>query len=358
MRGLLKLLALHSKVLRAHSLLPALAGSDRALPPAIVQLELTHRCNLNCPMCYQSRPGGAAGELSAAEWKALIDALPRWALLTLTGGDPFMRADFAEIFAYASERNRCNILTNGELLDRHIQALAGRLPLIGISVDGLAATHDAARRKPGLFAAIERNVRLLQEEKKRLGTSWPLVDIKTVILPENLGELPEVFRFAASLGADYWSLSLPKISEFQFANRYTPDLGAVLGSRPVKTFLPGEGAARERLLSAVREIAGLEDGPVVRFYPYNMLSEKAVAAHLDNALRPEEFEPCRVPWSFACVSPNGDVFPCLCYRAGNVRETPFREIWNGPGYRKFRAGLSKRALNNCCLGCCYSVYKK
>jgi MoaA/NifB/PqqE/SkfB family radical SAM enzyme len=358
-RTLLRLLGLHSRVLRAHSLLPAAVGSSMALPPAIVQLELTHRCNLNCPMCYQSRNTGAAGELDAAAWKALMDQLPRWALLTLTGGDPFVRKDFSEILDHALKRNRCNILTNGELMTRgQIERMvAGKLALIGVSIDGTPATHDAIRRKPGLFARVRENLRLLAEEKRRRGARLPLVDIKTVILPENMEELAEVQRLAGELGADYWSLSLPKISPFQFSNLYRDDHEEVFRSRPEPTFLKPDAAARARLLERIEAVRASAAGPVVRFYPYNMLSARAVAAHLDNALQPGDFSACRIPWSFACVSPKGDVFPCLACRMGSVKEQPFSRIWNGGRFRAFRARLSRSGLNRFCLGCCYSVYK-
>ncbi|OGR40794.1 MAG: hypothetical protein A2X35_09875 [Elusimicrobia bacterium GWA2_61_42] len=358
-RNLLKLMALHSRFLRAHSLLPALAGSTRALPPAIVQLELTHRCNLNCPMCYQSRNAGAAGELDAAAWKRLIDSLPRWSLLTLTGGDPFVRPDFSEILAYALRRHRCNILTNGELMTREqISAMvAGGLALIGVSLDGLPDTHDAIRRKRGLFERVRENLALLREEKRRKNSRLPLLDIKTVILPENAGQLRDIQSLAGELGADYWSLSLPKVSRFQFSNLYRDDHEEVLRSGPEKTCLALGAEQQAELLGQLAAVSSAASGPVVRFYPYNMLSPGAVSAHLADSLSPSDFQPCRIPWSFACVSPKGDVFPCLACRMGNAADTPFKEIWNGEKFRKFRARLSKRTLDKCCLGCCYSVYK-
>ena len=359
-RELLRIFKLHNRLLNAHSFLPSLVGSDRAFPPLIVQLELTHRCNLNCPMCYQSRSPGPAGELSTAEWKKVLDGLPPWALVTLTGGDPFMRGDFSEIFAHAAARHKCNILTNGELLtDGQARLLVdGGLVLLGVSIDGAEAVHDALRRKKGLFGRVVANIKKIQAEKARRKSQLPLLDVKTVLLNENWRELPGLAALVGELGADFWSLSLPKLSDVQFSNRYRASLGEVFGSSPLKTCLKLSAEEERELALALEGIARNPGRAAVRFYPYNMLGAGPLAEHLGDRLRTEDFLPCRQPWSFACVSPRGEVFPCLSYRAGSVREKPFAEIWNGPEFRAFRAGLDRKKLNRCCLGCCYSVYRK
>jgi MoaA/NifB/PqqE/SkfB family radical SAM enzyme len=351
--------SLYRKLLGAHSLLPRLAASASALPVLNVSLELTHRCNLRCRMCFQAKSATASGELTTDEVKTLIDGLPPWAITTLTGGEPFMRADFREILAHALKRGKCNILTNGELVtDADIEMFVGKgLLLAGVSIDGLGATHNGIRNKPGLFDKATAVIRKTAELKKRKGARFPLLDVKTVILKENLGELAQIAELADSLGADYFSLSLPKLSDRQFNEPYYGDLEKdIFAHAP----LPPEALdarSLEVLRSQLALIRSRRGAAKLRFYPYEMMNGAALEAYYSGGLRASCFKPCGVPWSLACVSPYGDVFPCLSYRAGNVRDASFAQIWNGEKFRAFRARLDKKKLDPCCVGCCYSVYR-
>jgi radical SAM protein with 4Fe4S-binding SPASM domain len=52
------------------------------------------------------------------------------------------------------------------------------------------------------------------------------------------------------------------------------------------------------------------------------------------------------------VAPNGDVYPCLAYRMGNIREARLLEIWKGAALDQFREGLERQLLP-ACMGCCF-----
>ena len=59
-------------------------------------IELTHRCPMDCRMCYLHR---ISRELSTDELKKVLDQLAREGclFLLLTGGEPFLREDLMEI---------------------------------------------------------------------------------------------------------------------------------------------------------------------------------------------------------------------------------------------------------------------
>ena len=98
------------------------------------QIELTHRCNLNCVHCYckgsedvarnMSHAARLASstenrELTTQEWKEILDEIHRKGCLWLcfTGGEPLIRDDFLEIYSYAKEKGFIiTINTNGLLL--------------------------------------------------------------------------------------------------------------------------------------------------------------------------------------------------------------------------------------------------
>ncbi|MFQ5691889.1 MAG: SPASM domain-containing protein [Nitrospinota bacterium] len=64
-----------------------------------------------------------------------------------------------------------------------------------------------------------------------------------------------------------------------------------------------------------------------------------------------------MPWSTTRISPYGDVFPCLNYRIGNVRDHSLLRLWNNRAYQKFRKIFKARELVPSCVGCCKMIKK-
>src|SRR3989454_4586002 len=75
--------------------------------PLSVQLDITYRCNERCVHCYLDHDDH--GEMTTAEIKHLLDQLAEAGvfILTLSGGEIFMRKDFFEILEYARKLTFC-----------------------------------------------------------------------------------------------------------------------------------------------------------------------------------------------------------------------------------------------------------
>ena len=93
----------------------------RAKIPFRYFLELTYRCNLQCPYCYVGSDRNKQ-ELTFEEWKKVIDQIPFYGIVTLVGGEPLIRKDFIDIFAYTSKKvwNKTHVVSNGVLLNDEI----------------------------------------------------------------------------------------------------------------------------------------------------------------------------------------------------------------------------------------------
>src|SRR5246500_3910911 len=78
----------------------------RNTPPS-VQLDLTYRCNERCVHCYLDHQDH--GEMTSAEIKHLLDEMAEAGVfvLTLSGGEIFLRKDFFEILEYARQLLFC-----------------------------------------------------------------------------------------------------------------------------------------------------------------------------------------------------------------------------------------------------------
>src|SRR5271168_2045220 len=78
--------------------------ADKALAlniPLSVQVDLTYRCNEQCVHCYLDHDDH--GEMTTAEIKHLLREMADAGvfILTLSGGEIFLRKDFFEILEYA-----------------------------------------------------------------------------------------------------------------------------------------------------------------------------------------------------------------------------------------------------------------
>lgn len=340
---------------RLHSFVPFAVGSGWALPPLFVQIEVTHRCNAGCPMCYQNSKLSVNDEMTQEEIRHIIDQLPPWCVLSLTGGEPFVREDFAEILEYGLRKKKCTLLTNASLVtDSHIDLMVrNKLLLMAVSIDGTGGTHDGIRKSVGLFDKAVDTIKKIQEKKKDLNTIFPLIDIKTVILKENVGQLTEILALADSLSADFITFSVPRVMSNLYSAPYREDIREICETVP--TYPRLEELELGLLMDQISKIKKYSGRTRIRFYPANMLDEKTLAKYYRQELFPDSFQECSLPWSRLSVSPHGDVYPCLSYLVGNVREDSLARIWNSPRFRAFRTGLDRKRLSNYCLGCCNSV---
>src|SRR6201981_1275582 len=85
--------------------------------PLNVQLDLTYRCNERCVHCYLDHEDH--GEMTTAEIKHLLNEMADAGVfvLTLSGGEIFLRKDFFEILEHARQLMFCvKLKTNAVLI--------------------------------------------------------------------------------------------------------------------------------------------------------------------------------------------------------------------------------------------------
>ncbi|MDD5609952.1 MAG: radical SAM protein [Candidatus Omnitrophica bacterium] len=123
---------------------------------------ITNRCTCKCGHCFIDRFASKDAELSLDEIEKFSLHAGKLLFVFLTGGEPFLRNDIAEI-AYIYYKNnkvaKIQIPTNGSLTDKiimHSEEMAKRCPNmhigVSISIDQIGVKHDEIRKHPGLFA--------------------------------------------------------------------------------------------------------------------------------------------------------------------------------------------------------------
>ena len=110
-------------------------------------------------------------------------------VLLFSGGEPLMRPDLTELLQYAVSRGmRAVISTNGTLITKEKADAFQRIGLsyVGISLDGMQATHDRFRGMPGAFRATMLGLRNCQEAGLKVG-------VRFTINRHNVADIPAIF---------------------------------------------------------------------------------------------------------------------------------------------------------------------
>jgi Fe-coproporphyrin III synthase len=141
----------------------------------IVVWNITRTCNLRCVHCYSDSAGQKyPGELDWEQMQAVVKDLAAYQVpsLLLSGGEPMVHPRFMDLVHLASDQGlKLTISTNGTLItpERAAALKAANVAYVGISLDGIGEVHDQFRRKEGAFDAAVRGFKLCHEVGQKTG---------------------------------------------------------------------------------------------------------------------------------------------------------------------------------------------
>ena len=313
---------------------PAMGGpkalEDGSPVCKLIAWEVTRSCNLACKHCRaEAHPDPYPGELSTEEAKALIDTFPRVGrpIVIFTGGDPMMRADVYDLVAYTHARGLiCAFSPNGTLItpENARRLREAGVDRCSISIDGAdAASHDAFRGVPGAFDASMRGIGYLKDARLPF-------QINTTVTRNNLRSFKNIFSLCERIGAAAWHIFL------------LVPMGRAAGLAD-QVITAGEYEEVLHWLYDFRKTTSMHLKATCAPHYYRILRQRAREEGL--SVSPATFgmdaltRGCLGGTGFCFISHTGQVQPCgyLELDCGNVRETPFPEIWRNSAYfRQFR----------------------
>ncbi len=328
-------------------------GSGGGSPPGpVVIWNLIRRCNLTCKHCYSiSADKDFTGELSTEEIFGVMDDLRdfRVPVLILSGGEPLLRPDIFDISHRAKAKGfYVGLSTNGTLIDSdNIDAIAEiGYDYVGVSIDGLQATHDTFRRKAGAYDQSMRGIALCQERDLRVGLRFTMTQ-------DNAHELPEMMDKMEADGIDRFYLS-----HLNYAGRGNHNRGsdAVFQATREALDMLFDRAWKDAEAGGERDyVTGNNDADAIYFL---MWVERNMPERLDD-IRPmlERWGGNSSGVNIANIDNLGNVHPDTMWwhhTLGNVRERAFSEIWPDIS-DPLMAGLkqSPRKVKGHCAGCAH-----
>jgi heme d1 biosynthesis radical SAM protein NirJ len=331
---------------------PTALGPKRHPPGPVVIWNLIRRCNLACKHCYSiSADTDFPGELSTTEVFAVMDDLKvfRVPVLILSGGEPLLRPDIFEISARAKAMGfYVGLSTNGTLIDeRNIERIAAiGYDYVGISIDGLRATHDRFRRLEGAFDASMKGIRLCKARGIKVGMRFTMTQ-------DNAHELPALLDLMEQEGIDKFYFSHLNYAGRGNVNRKDDAM--------LKTTRRAMDLLFERCWDYVQRgvhkefVTGNNDADGVYLLFWVRKHFPQLEAHMRARLAQWGGNSSGV--NIANIDNLGNVHPDTMwwhYTLGNVKERPFSAIWPDTA-DPLMAGLkaSPRAVKGRCGACRY-----
>ncbi len=313
---------------------------------------LTNACNLRCPFCFQQK-GSRGKRMDLAAWRRVLDQIPDYGRVTLTGGEPLLFKGFRELFAELAGRLDCNIITNGILLNEEIIDFLlsfERFRVLSVSIDDIG--NRARGVSPEQWHHLERMLTYFVQAKEARGSACVL-DIKTTVLDANAADLFAIHRHCLEeLRSDTHVFQFLKGSPLQHAD-VMADFGEILQPATPHVYsrfeLIQQELERSRAYNVQYGKRSFLHPKIADFTADSPLPDLAFinAGHYDGAL----YQPCKFPWSSVHINYDGTLFPCLAVAMGDVTVTPLAEIVNGEPMRRFREVIREQGTVQGCARC-------
>ena len=335
--------------------------SGRAIMPLRFFFELTHLCNLNCPYCYIGKDRKKE-ELTTSQWFDVINQIPFWSFITLVGGEPLIREDFCEILEYASKKvlKKVNVVTNGILINEKVihSFIKSKMLLLSVSLDGWEENHDKNRDKKGIFKKITDNLDELTNQIV-FSNSKLMIDIKTIVLKDNLEDILKLYEYCTNKGFEFLSISFLR-NNFLKQNSFLYDTFDEVFYKPdypIELYFDLDKFKEIYFeLNKMKKYSKTK----IRFAPkFDNKNPEIELKLIENFFTKynkkdvkEIYQPCLYPFSNTIINPSGDIYPCLSYKMGNVKEQKIIDIINNTKYRCFRKNLKYSKIFSSCQMCC------
>jgi MoaA/NifB/PqqE/SkfB family radical SAM enzyme len=266
---------------------------------------LTYRCDARCEMCdiWKLEP---KEYLTAANYAGLPISIDT---VNLTGGEALLRKDFLEIAR--TIYHRCNkpriiVSTNGFRSERTVQTLLQArqwIPNIGIgvSLDGMASTHDNVR---GAAKAFERATETLRLFKLH---GFKDLRIGFTAMNTNVAEMLDVYEYSRTLGVEF-SMTIAQNSQIYYGK---------VDNEPINL---------ERLKTAVNAVNTRELRTANPKRWFRAYFNSGIIRFVEEQSRLVD---CRAGIDFFYLAPEGTVYPCLTIpeAMGDLRTQTFDALW-------------------------------
>lgn len=293
--------------------------AKRIIKPSVskINFSVTYACNQKCSTCgiwstYVKTPLLKLKELTLEEYKEIFQKNKNVLWMSFTGGEPFLRKDFANIVGSAVKMTGVkiiNIPTNGQIRQKIVNDVKEILKspkdfllFISISLNGDPSVHNKISQTPNSFnraiITLQKLIEISKNEKRLI------INIGYTFSKQNSGKLQDLVE---NLRQNNINLGLEKYV-FTVAQN-----SSYYNIQSKKEFLTPKNTLTEELaqISTYYNSINILKNPmdIIRYSFLKMLTAKKTSA-------------C-VALSHSCfVDPFGEVYPCIFmnHKLGNLKK--------------------------------------
>lgn len=291
--------------------------------PTDASIILTYRCPMRCQMCnIWQNPTDRQEEIKASD----LRTLPDLKFINLTGGEPFVREDLAEIVEECYRHTKRIVISTSGWFDKKVVELAERFPNIGIriSIEGLSVKNDELRGRQGGFDKGLNTLLTL----KNMGVKD--IGFGCTVSNHNSKDMLALYKLSRELGLEFATAAFHNSYYFHKSDNVITNRDEVC-----RDF--------EQLIQWQLD----ENHPKSWFRAFfNM----GLINYIEGGRR---MLPCEAGMTNFFIDPWGEVYPCNGLEErfwkesmGNIRQNDFATIWNSPQAEHVR-DLVRKCPKNC-----------
>lgn len=289
--------------------------------PVSISFEPTTSCNLRCPECPSglrafTRP---TGMLEKDFFKETIDDISKELLYLIFyfQGEPYLNTSFLDMVKYASSKGIYTATsTNAHYLNDAAakKTVESGLDRLIISIDGTTQESYKQYRVGGNLEKVIEGAKNIVKWKKELKSKTPFVFFQFLVVRHNEHQIEEIKQLAKEIGVDQVRFKTAQVYDYE---------------NDPNNLIP----VNEKYSRYKRNADG-------SFKAKNKLADR-----------------CWKLWHANVITWDGLVVPCCfdkdaMHRLGNLKNQPFKEIWQNENYKQFRGELMNGRKNiDICANC-------
>ena len=314
--------------------------------PAEITFFVTAACNFRCRHCFNwenIEKANLKNELSFKEIEKITKTIPSFIRLSLSGGEPFLRPDLAQIcraFHENCDVKFISIPTNASLPEKianSTEQILNSCPNlflhISLSVDGLGKHRDHIVGRKDTFASLIKTA----QELKRLRSSYPNLSLGVITTqsPDNETKLEEIYKFSLeTLKVDNFGFNIARIIK---KNKIETDADLEIYKKFTQKLMSEKKSSRlkfplSNLLVAKR----------------NLVFKRVLKMHTEKKYQ----SPCFSGNLRVVINETGDVYPCETFQychnkenflIGNLKDYDlnFKKLFFSPNAQRIKSYIKK-----------------
>jgi len=311
--------------------------------PHRIEVEVTTRCSLRCLKCEQTywpERRAMQKDMTVEQFVHILDQFPNLSTVSMSGiGHNFENPSFLEMVRAACSRDLFVQFFDTFLLlneERARKLVEYGVSKVNMSIDGATADVYERLQVGSKFDRAVANARRLARLKKERRSLLPEMAFTVVVTKYNQHQLPEFLDLIADVVGDSQRMTYVefiRLIPFPENEHLMPDVSALSDARD----------------AVLRRHAA-------RRWPFRF---RFAFNHFHDTVEKPPVS-CCLEWTVPFITVDGTVYPCCAltegnqrgkiepYCMGNIFETPFRELWNGPRYRRLKEMLRRNEVPPVC----------